>query len=894
MSVFISYSSQDAQIADILEASLQRHGVAVIRDKDQMRGGGSWKDILLPQIASVNHFILLWSERARGLRAVHLELGRALEVDRSDYIIIIGALDDTPVPEFLENNQRFSIDKYGEGLNDLINAIVPLANSGQYSLTGDVRAAISNLVTNIRDRSSVYQVIYPDELVPSDKIIALAIADGFPDGPQTNDVTIEELLHQRDGLTKIALLGHPGSGKTTSLQYIAYRLVRDVAPTQQIPILLRCRNFTVRKFPTFNDFIYAAIRELTSFSVENVLRSEKIDKNSSVTLLIDGIDELRAGSEEVFFRLLHDFLEDPDTNIARVIVSSRFDAFHEAEKKLEGWHRYSLMPFDDEQIHNFVNNWFDDATRTEPLIARLMDRRLAELASRPFLLAMICLVFQRGGDLGLNRSELYAKAVTYLERRHADIVPERTVRIRRLVLQALALRSLQLGTGELDKWTAAGIAASVLAKEGEQLDSFETTIKQLDEAARDVGILQSALGRYSFLHRTFQEFLVSLALLNSPEDEGSIIEYCRLRRWEEPIRLYVGGLKTPEEQAGLLRRLWCVNQDLTLRALTDASRLRAGFASELLSESRPADRVHMLSSVRSSLADVDAQTRQRLVFETVEPLLHSDSDSEVIYNAIELVRWVDPSDRKGLLWNSFGRNARQLRESLLTDECDRFAFVEIGPGDFTMGANDSIDEIERPAHRVAVSSFLISVFQLTNRSFDNVNKRNLQHRDSVSKDDLQPAVGLNWFDAYVVAFRLGCRLPTEAEWEYAARAGGTGNWCFGNDETKLKEYAKYEGVEPAGQPWIVGSGTQNAFGIFDMHGNVWEWCSDWLAPYTSDYQSDPTGPAAGTARVRRGGGHSYHARGCRSAFRWGNDPSYRFKDIGVRIVLDNELVERGW
>ena len=508
---------------------------------------------------------------------------------------------------------------------------------------------------------------------------------------------------------------------------------------------------------------------------------------------------------------------------------------------------------------------------------------------------MMCLVFRRGGDLGPNRSELYAKAISYLESRHAEQTTDRISRIRHEVMFEIALRSLQMGTLEIDRWTAAGIAASKLASNEGGPETFSEVIQFLNDASRDVGILQSSMGRYSFIHRSFQEYMASKRLSNTPDGEGILIEHAQLARWEEPIRLYVGSCRDASGQAGVLRGIWSVNQALALRALADATMLPPGFAREILRTTSASERVRMLVALRESLRDVDAHTRRRIAIETAAPLLREENDSEVLYNAIEVLRWVDPTDDERTLWTAFGAKAKQLRESLLADAAAKFMFVELPGGTTQMGDDRAIDEIEKPSHKVQISSFSIMAYQLTNRAYEAITERPPSERSSISQEDAHPAVQLTWFDAYMSALRVGCRLPTEAEWEYAARGGSSSAWCFGDDESLLREYANYEGNPAAqGRPWVVGSGVSNAFGLFDVHGNVWEWCSDWLAAYDIQMTNDPQGPSTGTARVRRGGGHSYHARGCRSAFRWGNDPTYSYKDIGARFVLDEELVLRGW
>jgi formylglycine-generating enzyme required for sulfatase activity len=138
------------------------------------------------------------------------------------------------------------------------------------------------------------------------------------------------------------------------------------------------------------------------------------------------------------------------------------------------------------------------------------------------------------------------------------------------------------------------------------------------------------------------------------------------------------------------------------------------------------------------------------------------------------------------------------------------------------------------------------------------------------------------------------RLPTEAEWEYACRAGTKTAYAYGNDPQQLPLLANV-GDRPSAKPKdghrftaSVGQFKQNGFGLHDMHGNVWEWCEDWYVPnsFTKDKQSDPTGPASGKARVQRGGGWSSAANRCRSAARVGRDESsYRGGYLGFRVAL---------
>jgi formylglycine-generating enzyme required for sulfatase activity len=155
-----------------------------------------------------------------------------------------------------------------------------------------------------------------------------------------------------------------------------------------------------------------------------------------------------------------------------------------------------------------------------------------------------------------------------------------------------------------------------------------------------------------------------------------------------------------------------------------------------------------------------------------------------------------------------------------------------------------------------------------------------------------PAVTVSWSDCQDFLERLNdgfdggtFSLPTEAQWEYACRAGSTTRYSFGDEKSKLGKYAwSFENYDnPTSH---VGRKKPNAWGLYDMHGNVSEWCADW---YDEDYYAksptdDPTGPATGSYRVLRGGSWHDPAQGCRSAHRYSNGPEDGGASMGLRIV----------
>jgi formylglycine-generating enzyme required for sulfatase activity len=207
-------------------------------------------------------------------------------------------------------------------------------------------------------------------------------------------------------------------------------------------------------------------------------------------------------------------------------------------------------------------------------------------------------------------------------------------------------------------------------------------------------------------------------------------------------------------------------------------------------------------------------------------------------------------------------------------------FVRICPGTFMMGSaeNDprAFDD-QKPAHQVTLTSELwLGKTEITNAQFRRFQPNHLG-------EDGLPATNVTWTQAKAACESFGGRLPTEAEWEYAARADSQTAWSFGSDETKLDDYAWYD-KNADGKPHPVATRKPNGWGFHDMYGNVWEWVADWSAPYEKGPQTDPTGPQAGDARVVRGGSFASSAEYLRSAVRGKVGPEGWADGFGFRCA----------
>ncbi len=240
-----------------------------------------------------------------------------------------------------------------------------------------------------------------------------------------------------------------------------------------------------------------------------------------------------------------------------------------------------------------------------------------------------------------------------------------------------------------------------------------------------------------------------------------------------------------------------------------------------------------------------------------------------------------------------------------TDPGLNIQWVKVEGGTFTMGSPASEKgryENEGPRHNVTLSDFWMSATEVTNAQYNAFLKAmeakggeawervkesgaNYPGLEEKYKKDNAPVAFVSWDDAMAFCEWVGngVTLPTEAQWEYACRAGNKGRFCFGEDETQLEKYAWYN-ANSDGVYHAVATKEANALGLYDMHGNVMEWCSDWYGLYTADPAKDPTGPESGIVRAVRGGAYSGEAWGCRSAYRLNSLSTNRIDIFGFRLV----------
>jgi formylglycine-generating enzyme required for sulfatase activity len=216
---------------------------------------------------------------------------------------------------------------------------------------------------------------------------------------------------------------------------------------------------------------------------------------------------------------------------------------------------------------------------------------------------------------------------------------------------------------------------------------------------------------------------------------------------------------------------------------------------------------------------------------------------------------------------------------------------DIAGGMFKMGCtseqgSDCYDD-EKPAHQVTVSSFRMGKYEVTQAEWEAVMGTNPSYFKNCPTC---PVEQVSWEDVQLFLQKLNgltggrYRLPTEAEWEYAARGGNRSNGTKYSGSNDISGVGWYDG-NSGNKTHPVGEKAANELGLYDMSGNVYEWCSDWFGDYSSSAQTNPQGPSSGTCRVLRGGGWDYDARLSRVSCRGSGTPGARYGYYGFRLVF---------
>lgn len=717
----------------------------------------------------------------------------------------------------------------------------------------------------------------------------------------------------------VILLGDPGAGKTTGARQFCWRLLKERdsrgalgLPAGTLPVFLRLRHLTSHHLAQGLKSFITDVVAAPSLPDELAQPGPGLLARRGILWIFDGLDEVVNENARVHVCgwIKQALADRPDDYF---LVTSRYQGYQGRVDLGPAFCQFHVKPLNPEQVAEFVDHWYravyrklhgPGATTDEnagdtirSLIALLQQPdyrigRLRDLPANPLMLTILCVVHHQDRNLPRRRADLYAKCVRVLVEHWRKEVRENQ------------------GMAGFDPEAAEGVLAAVAWwMHGEEKRTTQT-VEELGAVARraltdlatgaglgrdgmefirrmrdESGILAMwGGGQCGFLHLTFQEFLAGLYAAKEGQAEA-LMPRLGSSWWREVILIAVAiGSKDFAQKffAALVQ--------------TDAVVAQAAIVDQCLEEAR----YLVIEPFLAALRDPEAgPARQLAVLHRLRPVEHPD----LVVVCRELVRSEDAElaslaeeilQRAGVEVERATAEDLTLPGAVRINSLARIAFVTIPAGEFDMGSESGRDE--RPVHRVRISKpFLLGKYPVTNEEYQRFLEANSgvnppkYWNNSRFNDPQQPVVGVSWEDAQAFCRWAGGRLPTEAEWEYACRAGGQGRkYCYGDTESELEQYAWYaKNSGPQTRP--VGQKKPNAWGLHEVHGNVCEWCEDWFGPYVSELVTDPQGPkegrGRGQARVLRGGSWDNSAEGCRSAVRRGSVPSYRVSFVGFRVVL---------
>jgi sulfatase modifying factor 1 len=590
-------------------------------------------------------------------------------------------------------------------------------------------------------------------------------------------------------------------------------------------------------------------------------------------LLLDALDEVtdRVAYERVVAevdRLRHAYGEGN-----QIVLTSRVAGY---EYRLGGLLTLEVQPFQPPQVRAFVRHWFADvadpaerARRADGLLAALeQSPRVNALAASPLLLALIALLYEADWRLPERRADLYDEALKLLTERWNALKPGAgPARFAgpalRCALGELARQAHLAGLRVMDRERILALLAPALGRCGIAASADVL----LEATMADTGLLRrKSRTSYDFVHLTFQEFLTAESLLR--RGEGRVLtERTGDPWWREVIRLYVGQSKEP---AVLLESLLPTDPLLAAGCLADAADPLGGAGVDRAIADAIVGRLRVMlrqdPAQRQAAADALAEVGDWGARELLRGTL-AGGDRDL---ALAAVLALAPGEGAGLVDavpGGLGALLRLLHGALpgvetglrprLLDLVETLGhpLCHVPAGPFWMGS-DTGWAAERPRHRVVLADYWIDRHPVTNGQFAAFAQESgfagAEWRKAFApgKED-HPVVFVSWDDARAYAEWCGKRLPTEAEWEKAARGSDGRRYPWGDRWDGTRCNVSGRGTTPVD----THSEGASPFGCLDMAGNVQEWVFDWYDPayYNASPESAPTGPETGVSRVLRGG-----------------------------------------
>lgn len=765
---------------------------------------------------------------------------------------------------------------------------------------------------------------------------------------ETAALTMEATLKRHRHLV---ILGSPGSGKTTLSQFVALCYAHDRADsgstwvrdrlqlTEQsaVPLLFFLRDFGkyLQDHAPVNDGTEGAGR-LLEFLHERLQKNtlplpkgffEDDLRSGRAVVVFDGMDEVGDFAlRRRVARMIENFASVYSR--CRIVVTSRIVGYDEA--RIDGdFATMTIDTFSDDDVRQFLQQWHGHVAeldcggpgeRAQRLAKENTDRllseidthdRLRDLAVNPLILTIIALVHREDVKLPERRVELYARVIELMlgrrdERREIKseaVFDSLTFGLeeRQEVFQAIALDMHAKAAKEIDRGDLQDLLTADFRQRIDNRAAAKRAVERfLSTVLERTGLLVDAGNKsFSFAHLSFQEYLAAQGLADSDDYLAETLSHLTDPFWRETILLEFGCLSKSR-------------RNRLLKAMCDAP-VPPEQGQPLHNLVLAADCLHDAGLEKTDVA-VLTDLRQRLQAARDEPLPEVD-ESRLEDETVQEERRVFAVRRVTAAWalERIADDAKSAEEALALEHpywsatCGEPEWVTIPAGKFTMGGasgDDMADDDEKPRHRVFVSEFRLARTPVTNVQYwlyvqetGADPPKHWRGKSPAREIWTHPVVYVSWDDVQAYCVWLGAkigkpvRLPTEAEWEKAARGDqDTRRYPWGDqfdgarcNSGELWEESEAGGTSPVG---IFPEGA-SPYGCLDMGGNVWEWTQDWYGEhyYQQSPQRDPRGPQQGKGRVLRGGSWLSVAPNLRVSLRCRYDPGNRYVFVGFRCAV---------
>lgn len=685
----------------------------------------------------------------------------------------------------------------------------------------------------------------------------------------------------------LLLIGDPGAGKTTLLKYLALQLVRcdplafGLAP-EIVPLFLRLRDLNEGETP--EGFVLRRLGELC----RSTRAAQRLYEHGALLFLLDGLDEIREPERRAEVLMWIDARHERLPR-SRFVVTCRYSghariSFDLATRLLD----VHICPLTEAGQRRLMHNWhlaIEESTRLATDLAsdalfreqRMWDElqavcrdhpRLAGLVRNPLLLTALCVAHRTRGCFPTSRVEMLRECVSALvepwqlaERPHWTMDSSQVWILLRAI--ALALHAdLRADGAELP------VLADVVARRLHELgwtmtpDDVAMVLESLrDETGILVGKQREALG---FVHAGVREFLCADAIVARAKVEpslwGQVAACFGDEWWREVVQLVLAWPDGSTFDPLMSEIVWLPAFGLHDDWVDGCLAVARGFSPDPFQ--RLLDRWSDHAGAWRQLSVARRVLRRRGMLIEHVPVLAPPAPA------------VEPASRRAPLRGSY-------------------SMVEIPAGSFAMGSRED-DRLayanEQPTHEVALARFLLGRAPVTNGEYREFVRATghpepMLWADARLRSDELPVVGVSWHDAMAYCRWAGLTLPTEAQWEYACRAGTTSRYWSGDDEHDLDRIAWFND-NSGGRIHPPGMKPANAFGLHDMHGNVMEWCLDGAADYrVGARRGDGLRVGPSDMKGARGGSWKFSARGCRSAYRVTASVEYQGNVLGFRAAL---------